>query len=475
MMSINLEEEKIKELERTFEEFYQKDPVAEANNAVKQAIDKFNNWVEKESKELEGIYSELKQKEESIRTLEKEIEEFDRMIKKEVPNPNDEKTILRYNQLVEERNALVQKYKKLAQEYEGKMSVYNKRIDDFNKEVKKRRDKLEEIKKEAKEKIAVYQEWLANQGPEKFYSDLNEFYASLQKRKREGEISGKLQEYIQRTKKIRTELGIWAKRKEEAKDGFLIVEAKICEEDSYLIVDNGASVCSISPEMVKILGIEDYVGEEVDIILPNMVKIKAPQLLIPKISVEGKKAQFVIGVVLKGTIPEVDGCLGLSFLNRFNYTIRRGRPQNLSLTPFTIPDDFQQFNIFISHNSKDLTFAEEVFNFLEEEGYAPFLSEKSLSQINRPFPEVINAVLESARYLIVVGSSKENIMAPWVRSEWMIFDNLIKSGQKEGNIISILCGKMKPQDLPGILSIYNAISINDENWGKTLINYLNKQ
>jgi len=152
-------------------------------------------------------------------------------------------------------------------------------------------------------------------------------------------------------------------------------------------------------------------------------------------------------------------------------------PNGINGTPEEISDylinNGLKFDVFISYKSEDFPYAKKVFDVLTEAGYRPFLSEISLKEVpvNR-FHEVIDKVLENSDHLVIMGSCRENMEAPWVQAEWRLFDVQRKSGKKGGNIVPVLCGDMTSDDLPFSLSIFNVISINDSNWEKTLINYL---
>ena len=240
-----------------------------------------------------------------------------------------------------------------------------------------------------------------------------------------------------------------------------------------MIIDIGASVVTIVPELVEVLGLTERVGEEVELSLPAGIRVKAPQLLIPSIAVHGMEAQYVKAVVLKESMPGVDGCLGLSFLNRFEYHIEKERDQRLILKPAKVPGDSPKFDVFISHKSSDASFARQVYDVLTQSGYKPFLSEVSIEESGTTdYHKAIDAALECATHFIMVCSSRENMESPWVEAEWRLFDGYKRSGKKRGNIVPVLCGDLTSEDLPMALSRYQALSMEDPRWSEKLINYL---
>lgn len=129
-------------------------------------------------------------------------------------------------------------------------------------------------------------------------------------------------------------------------------------------------------------------------------------------------------------------------------------------------------DVFISHKSDDLKCANQVYDVLKKNGYAPFLSELSLPNIaNADYAYEIDKALESAKHLVVVATSREKIMSGWVMYEWQAFANEKRSGRKDGNLITVLAG-MTMDELPFLLRQYEVIPIeNLEN----IINFLPKQ
>ncbi|MFO7613532.1 MAG: hypothetical protein R6W71_02730, partial [Bacteroidales bacterium] len=60
----------------------------------------------------------------------------------------------------------------------------------------------------------------------------------------------------------------------------------------------------------------------------------------------------------------------------------------------------------------------------------------------------------------------------WVEAEWRMFEGLIRSGKKRGNILPVLCGTMKRDDLPLALRRYQSIMVNEPNWREVLIRFI---
>ena len=239
-----------------------------------------------------------------------------------------------------------------------------------------------------------------------------------------------------------------------------------------MLVDTGATTVSVTPVMVEALGLKESLGELVEVTLAGGIRIKAPQLFLPSMTVAGKEAKYVKALMLNPSLPGVDGCVGLSFLNRFDYVIEKALPQKLVLEQ-TTREEAPGFDVFISHNSEDLSCANKVYDVLEIDGFSPFLSELALEKAGQSsFQKATENALETAHHLVVVASSRQNLESPWVEAEWRLFDHLLKAGKKPGNIVPVLCGDMKVEDLPPSLRAHQATSIAETGWEDRLTSYL---
>lgn len=478
MINISEIANKVKEFEVIMDQYFRHDPVDIANESVKSAIDEFNKRLERETDGLAAEKSELARQFEAIRQIEEQVDTLDQKLNQVRSDEQGPDSIKNYNSLVSEYNALVEKHKGLLDDYKTKESAYNNKVQGSNRDAEERKKEIERIKDDARTKLDNYNNWKRNRGPERFFNDLNTFYASLHKKARNNENNvDNMQEHIDSIKKIRDELALLTKNEQDSlENGMLIVEALVgrSNEKCHFIVDLGASVTSLTESMVDVLGFNEHLGEEVELSLPNAIKIKAPQLLIPSITVKGATVEFVKGVVLKESMVGIDGCLGLSFLNHFDCRIEKDSINNKRvLKLIKTKKDVLGFDVFICHKSGDIQVAKEIYEMLVERGYNPFLSEENLGSIgSTEYQKTIDNALESVTHLIVVCSSRKNLETPWVEAEWRLFDGLKRSGAKRGNVIPVLCKDMTVNNLPIALGRYQAISMNDTKWKDELIKYL---
>lgn len=459
-------------LDDLMEQFVRRDVVGLAVRASEQAVDEFNTWLSGREAILDAMRVEVDEDRGQLDRLTAELGERDRALKASRAS-ND--SVERYNQLVMERNLRVHDHEAFVKVAKARVRDYNEAMRELNREAKERGAQADAIQAKAREDIARYHRWIHECGINAIGRDLNQLYASLHETNRAGGVFTGLAEPMGRARRMRRELADHAREiQRDAEHGVLLVSTLLCgAEECLMLVDTGASIVSITPEIVEVLGLGGAMGDKIEISLPGGIRIMAPQLRLPQISVQGMVAEDVAAVVLPGSLAGVDGCLGLSFLNCFRFFIEKERPQSLRLEPSSKEAQRVSFDVFISHKSEDLAFAREVYDALVAVGHRPFLSDRCLANVGKTeFQKVIDSALEEARHLVVVGSSRGNIESPWVEAEWRMFVGLKRRGRKQGNVISVLCGHATMDDLPLALGYFQSMSIHDANWRAILCNFL---
>lgn len=118
------------------------------------------------------------------------------------------------------------------------------------------------------------------------------------------------------------------------------------------------------------------------------------------------------------------------------------------------------FDVFICYKettdggtrTKDSTFAQEIYYELINAGYHVFFSRITLEEkLGTEYEPYIFAALNSAKVMIVVGTSAENFNAVWVKNEWSRFLSIMKNDRSR---MLIPCYRdMDPYDLPDELAM----------------------
>lgn len=98
-----------------------------------------------------------------------------------------------------------------------------------------------------------------------------------------------------------------------------------------------------------------------------------------------------------------------------------------------------EYDVFISCKSEDYIYAEEIYNFLKENGFNVFLANKELRQMgDSEYRKAISQALKSTYHLIVFASKTDYVDSTWVYYEWDWFLVAKIKGKKPGKILSIL-------------------------------------
>ena len=100
-----------------------------------------------------------------------------------------------------------------------------------------------------------------------------------------------------------------------------------------------------------------------------------------------------------------------------------------------------------------------------------FLSSMELRRLkDSEYMDAISEAIDSAYHLIVLGSSKENIMSKWVKFEWATFLNEQLSGRKDGQIMTYVDGGLTIANLPIQLRHYE--SFTSQNYKGNILHYV---
>ena len=118
--------------------------------------------------------------------------------------------------------------------------------------------------------------------------------------------------------------------------------------------------------------------------------------------------------------------------------------------------------------TEDSHLAHELYMELTNKGYKVFFSRVTLKEehLGQEWEPVIYAALNTAKLMLVVGCSRENIEAPWVKNEWTRF-LAVRSKDRSKSIITCFDGKtMKISDIPAELAALEAINLRESTFYK---------
>lgn len=117
--------------------------------------------------------------------------------------------------------------------------------------------------------------------------------------------------------------------------------------------------------------------------------------------------------------------------------------------------------------TKESKWARDIYDMLTHEmKLRVFFAEKSLVETNADYEPHIYAALRSAKFMLVLAASAENVNSVWVKNEWKRFSKYIKDGEKK--TLRVLYDTVNPYDLPKELQNTQAINHDDISWGKEI-------
>lgn len=121
--------------------------------------------------------------------------------------------------------------------------------------------------------------------------------------------------------------------------------------------------------------------------------------------------------------------------------------------------------------TEDSHTAHEIYMELTNKGYKVFFSRVTLKEehLGEEWEPVIYAALNTAKLMLVVGCSRDNIEAPWVKNEWTRY-LAVRAKDKTKSIITCYDGKrMKVEDIPPELGALEAIDFRESTFYKYIL------
>ena len=141
----------------------------------------------------------------------------------------------------------------------------------------------------------------------------------------------------------------------------------------------------------------------------------------------------------------------------------------------------EPYDVFISYKeldengerTRDSVLAQDIYYQLTEQGQRVFFSRISLEDIpGTQYEPYIFAALNSAKVMIVVGTSAENLNAVWVKNEWSRFLAMMR---KDKSKLLIPCYRdMDPYDMPEQLTVLMSYDMSKIGFIQDLIRGVNK-
>jgi hypothetical protein len=322
--NLQLIENRIRQYDQIMDQYFRENQVSKAQNSYKSLVDKYNALVQATNATNQKNKSKIDQKEKALENIKSQIGEYDAQLAKKTTN-----------QLIDQRNLLVERYNRLLKQLEDEITQFNISVKKTNQILDTEKAGLEKISTTLELEIKKYNDWWRLNKDEEFWEELNQTFLILHRKIRAGNNHFILAQHIQKIREIRRELGAYAIEKARLNDSGLVIITGVVnrKEELHFIVDTGANHVSLTPEMVEVLGLKDRLNEVTELKLAAGKTAWGQKIVYPYISVLGMEEQNVPGI----TIPEknvgIDGLLGRSFLKRFVVCFDFERGTKIQLTP----------------------------------------------------------------------------------------------------------------------------------------------
>lgn len=140
------------------------------------------------------------------------------------------------------------------------------------------------------------------------------------------------------------------------------------------------------------------------------------------------------------------------------------------------------YDIFISYKdtvledsierTRDSYEAGDLYNHLVKKGYNVFFSRESLQCYGEKYEPYIFNALNTAKVMIIYGTSPENITSTWVKNEWSRYAKKIQNKEKAPNSMVLCYHGFNPSSLPAPLKSMQSIDVDTITWIDRLDSYI---
>lgn len=142
--------------------------------------------------------------------------------------------------------------------------------------------------------------------------------------------------------------------------------------------------------------------------------------------------------------------------------------------------DPRSFEVFISYKNsgqdgertRDAELAFALHDQLQSKGIKSFCSTLSLAKMGQgAYKDAINQALDASKVMVVVGTTVDNILSPWVKYEWGSFHDDLLTGRKQGGTLCSFIAGMNPNDLPRELRGYESFLL-EQNGAELIVEFI---
>lgn len=319
--SLSALQAQMREYERIMQHYFRIDPtqIAQAFQLRARLYDQRATSIQKE---LNAEREHLDEQERKLDEVQKQIAALDARLRNR-PAVNQPQAVATYNQTVKTRNDLVAQYNPQREALNAAIKQYNALVEKNKQQLDTEHKKLTGQQQKLEGLVDDYEEWINGKRGEAFWLDLNRTFARLITESQPGSAnrtnSAYVAQMIRQIRQYRKELGTFAQTQAKSQSfGAIIVAAQVNgKEECHLVVDTGASLVTLTPEIAKATGLKDQIGGETNMKLAAGLETKGLRMVIPKMTVLGRFEKDVEGAIIPHSAVGIDGLLGRSFLFRY--------------------------------------------------------------------------------------------------------------------------------------------------------------
>ena len=166
-----------------------------------------------------------------------------------------------------------------------------------------------------------------------------------------------------------------------------------------------------------------------------------------------------------------NGAFSNALSKLFQSIYERNIPFNRKLQELKSKIETRDFDIFISCKSEDYVSANELFAFLEENDFKPFLADPYMREFGHDlYDDTIREVIRICGTMIVYATDAAYLSAPKVHEEWSIFSSEISTGRKNGKLLTVVSPSIRPDDLP--IGLHHLECFTTDKYKGSLIPYV---
>jgi hypothetical protein len=313
-----------------FDDYQKPRPPGQVSDAIGGGIRRFCGWY---GESFRYAQERFHQEVAALESQRQEIQVLDERLNRNAPDIHDRVSVDTYNALVTRRNSLVDACEASARALQDKRAAWQKSQEHLASQAAVGEAKVEAAQRKAELLVQELQQWMGSEEEKACWPELNQRYARLHEQQVFGVADSRVAELLARLKKLRGTIGTHAIARHAKARSVVIVQASLCDrEDGFFVVDTGATCVTISPTLVAVLGLSDRLGEERRFSLAGGIEVTSHELVLPKISVNGAEARDVEAAMPAEPVFGVDGVLGLSFLDRFEFRLEKSPDPRLILT-----------------------------------------------------------------------------------------------------------------------------------------------